>query len=152
MAALLTQGSWVLIADGEKALFLENVADGEDPQLVVVREEEHENPPARDQAENKPGRFNDGPSAHSSKVEDTDWHQLEKDRFASELAELLYKKAHKHKFENLVIVAAPQILGSLRSELHKEVSAKVVSEIPKTLTNHPVHEIERIVVGELDAA
>ena len=29
----LANGAWVLVADGEKALFLENVTDGQDPSL-----------------------------------------------------------------------------------------------------------------------
>ena len=85
----LKNGTWVLIADGEKALILENQTDGEDPFLEVVRKEEQENPPNREQAANRRGRFNDGPSVHRSAVDDTDWHQLAKDRFAGELADML---------------------------------------------------------------
>ena len=33
----LKTGTWVVIADGEKALFLENTMDAEDPYLVVRR-------------------------------------------------------------------------------------------------------------------
>lgn len=145
----LKNGTWVLIADGEKALFLENRTDEEDPFLEVIREEEHENPPTREQAANRPGRFNDGPSVHRSAVQDTDWHQLEKDRFATDLADILYKKAHRGAFEHLVIVADPGTLGTLRDELHQEVSSKVVGEIPKTLTNHPIDDIEKILKAEL---
>ena len=145
----LKNGTWVLIADGEKALFLENRTDAEDPFLEVFREEEQDNPPNREQAANRRGRFNDGPSVHRSAVEETDWHQLAKDRFAAELAEILYKKAHEGKFDSIVLVADPSTLGELRDELHQEVSDKVIGEVPKTLTNHPVDEIEKIVAKEL---
>ena len=148
----LNNGTWVLVADGEKALILENRTDSEDPFLEVVKKEEQDNPPNREQAANRPGRFNDGPSAHRSAVDDTDWHQLAKDRFARELADLLYGYAHKGRFDHIVLVADPGTLGELRSELHKEVSDKVVGEVPKTLTNHPVEEIEKLVTRELDAA
>lgn len=147
----LSNGTWVLIADGEKALFLVNQTDGEDPFLEVFREEEQENPPNREQAANRRGRFNDGPSVHRSAVDDTDWHQLAKDRFASDLADILYKRAHQGAFERLVIVAPAGTLGELRKELHQEVSDKVIGEIPKTLTNHPIEEIEEIVTKELAA-
>lgn len=145
----IENGTWVLIADGEKALFMVNETDGEDPFLQVFREEEQENPPNRDQAANRRGRFNDGPSVHRSAVADTDWHQLSKDRFAKELAEILYRQAHKGKFEKIILVAPPNTLGELRDELHQEVASKVVGEIPKTLTNHPVEEIEKIVKSDL---
>jgi len=84
-------------------------------------------------------------------VDDTDWHQLSKDRFAAELAEILYKQAHKGKFDKIVLVAPPNTLGELRREMHQEVANKVVGEIPKTLTNHPIEEIENIVKSTLDA-
>ncbi|KZY03383.1 MULTISPECIES: host attachment family protein [unclassified Sulfitobacter] len=145
----LKNGTWVLIADGEKALILENQTDGEDPFLEVVRKEEQENPPNREQAANRRGRFNDGPSVHRSAVDDTDWHQLAKDRFAGELADILYKQAHKGNFDSIVLVADPGTLGELRSELHQEVSDKVIGEVPKTLTNHPIDDIEKIVKSEL---
>lgn len=114
----LKNGTWVLIADGEKALFLENRTDGEDPFLEVFREEQQENPPNRAQAANRPGRFNDGPSVHRSAVDDTDWHQLAKDRFAAELADILYKKVHAGAFDDIVLVAPPGTLGELRTQLH----------------------------------
>ena len=145
----LKNGTWVLIADGEKALFLENQTDGEDPFLEVVRKEEQENPPNREQAANRRGRFNDGPSVHRSAVDDTDWHQLAKDRFASDLADILYKQAHKGNFDSIVLVADPGTLGELRSELHQEVTNKVIGEISKTLTNHPIDDIEKIVKSEM---
>lgn len=148
----LHNGTWVLVADGEKALFLENKTDGEDPFLEVFREDEQDNPPTGEQAANRPGRFNDGPSVHRSAVQDTDWHQLAKDRFAQDLADILYKKAHKGDFDRLVLVAPPKTLGELRQEMHQEVSDKVIGEVPKTLTNHPVDEIEKIVKTELAAA
>ncbi|MBY4892080.1 host attachment family protein [Rhodobacteraceae bacterium N5(2021)] len=137
----LTHGTWVLVADGEKALFLHNLTDAEDPHLEVFREAEQENPPPREQGTDKPGRFNDGPSVQRSAVADTDWHWLEKERFASDLADILYKQAHKGRFDRLIICAAPKILGELRKELHQTVTDKVVAEADLTLTNHPVDEI-----------
>ena len=73
MAAKLKHGIWVVVADGEKALFLENKGDGLYPDFVVVQEFAEENPPAREQGSDRPGRFNDGPSPHRSAVADTDW-------------------------------------------------------------------------------
>lgn len=148
----LSNGTWVLIADGEKALFLENQGDDDYPFLEVFREESQDNPPDREQSANRPGRFQDGPGPHRSAVDDTDWHELAKDRFAADLADLLYKKAHANKFERIVLVADPKTLGELRDQLHQAVTDKVVGEVAKTLTNHPVDEIEKIVHGELKAA
>jgi protein required for attachment to host cells len=74
-------------------------------------------------------------------MEETDWHRLEKDRFAAELAQMLYRRAHADRFDRLIVAAPPRILGALRRELHKEVTARIVAEVGLDLTNHPVDEI-----------
>ena len=145
----LAHGTWILVADSEKALFFENVGDADFPVFEVVRKEEQENPPTREQGANRPGRFHDGPSAHRSAVDDADWHELAKERFAHDLAGILYRMAHRHQFDRMVLVAAPGVLGELRKMLHKEIEERVVAEVAKNLTNQPVDEIERHVKAEL---
>ena len=147
----ITNGTWVVVADGEKALFLRNVTDGENPNLEVIRKEEQDNPKDIDQSANRPGRVHQSANHGRSAYEDTDWHELAKDRFAADLADILYERAHKGKFDSIVLVAAPNVLGELRDQLHQEVTDKVVGEIPKTLTNHPIDEIEKIVKADLAA-
>ncbi|MBZ9795138.1 host attachment protein [Mesorhizobium sp. ES1-4] len=140
----LKHGIWVLVADGEKALFLKNVGDTKFPNLEVVQVLEQENPPTREQGADSPGRYNDGPSMHRSAVEDTDWHRIGKERFADEIAGRLYKLAHGGAFDSIVLVAPPVVLGAMRKKLHKEVEEKIAGEIPKTMTNHAIPEIEAL--------
>lgn len=142
--------TWVVIADGEKVLYLVNKGDDMDMNLVVRDTEEQDNPQAQDWAANRPGRFNDGPSVHRSSVDDTDWHQLEKERFAKDVAEQLYKDAHQGKFERLIIIASRPALSELRKELHQEVQDKILLDIPKVLTNHPIDEIETLLSREME--
>jgi protein required for attachment to host cells len=143
--------TWVLIADGEKALFLVNEGDAEYPVLRVRREEHQENPPTGEQAANRPGRQFASVGPGRSAYEDTDWHELAKDRFADHLAEMLYERAHKGRFDRIVLVASPGVLGELRGKMHKEVADRVVGEVPKTLTNHTVEDIEKVLKAELKA-
>ena len=139
----LPHDAWILIADGKKALFLRNKGDEAYPNLEVIGKEENENPATRDQGTDRPGRFSDGPSGHKSAASETDWHRLEEERFARALAAKLYEAAHAGRFEKIVIAAPARTLGELRKELHKEVSARVLGEIDKDLTNHPVGDIEK---------
>ncbi|MDY8110378.1 host attachment family protein [Fulvimarina sp. 2208YS6-2-32] len=141
--------TWVLIADGEKALFLKNLGDEELPNFEIQRVEEQENPSDSDQSANRPGRGRDGgkDNPHSSAFQDTDWHELAKDRFAAELGEILYKMAYRKRFDRIVLVASPSTLGELRGQLHKEVSDRVVGEVAKDLTNHPIGKIEDILTN-----
>ena len=133
----------VLIADGEKALFLRNEGDGKYPNLQVERKREQGNPPNREQAANRPGRVFDS-STRKSAVDDTDWHELAKDRFASDLSDRLYKRAHNNDFSDLIIVATPNTLGELRQHLHSEVTDRLCGEVDKDWTNHPLDEIEKL--------
>ncbi|HMB78211.1 MAG TPA: host attachment family protein [Kiloniellaceae bacterium] len=141
--------AWILVADGEKALVLSNAGDREQPNLKVLNIFEQSNPATREQGADRPGRFNDGPSVHRSAVDDTDWHRFEKQRFAAELAAGLYKSAHAGRFTDLIVVAPPLVLGELRKHFHQEVTNRILVEINKTLTGHPIGQIERRV---LDAA
>jgi protein required for attachment to host cells len=143
----LKHGLWLMVADGEKALFLKNEGDTKYPNFEVVREMEKENPPTRQQGSDRPGRLSDGPSVHRSAVADTDWHKVGKLRFAEEIAGRLYEMAHRGDFKEILLIAPPLVLGELRKKLHDEVSAKVVGEIPKTLTNHAVFDIEKLLLA-----
>ena len=136
--------AWVVVADGEKALFMRNEGDGEHLNLQVFREEEIDNPPNREQAANRRGRQSDSTTARRYAYEDTDWKQLGKERFAKDLAEILYKRAHANKFDKLVVAADPSTLGELRKEFHQVVSDKVIAEVAKDLTNHPMDEMEKV--------
>ena len=62
---------------------------------------------------------------------------------ARELAERLEEAAHAHRFDKLVLVAAPKTLGDLRELLPDPVKTKVVAEIDKDLTKVPLRDLPR---------
>lgn len=139
--------SFVIVADGEKMLFFRNEGDAEFPKLVVERKREIDNPPNREQKSDEAGRRHakgPGRSAYS----ETDFHELEKDRFAAEAADMLKRWALRNDFESLIVVAPPTTLGEMRKHYHKEVEKRLAGEVPKDLTNSPVQEIERILQAQ----
>lgn len=139
----LTHGTWVLVADGQKALLLENIGDADLPVLEVRRLREQDNPPTAEQGTERPGRASDGPSGHRSALDNTDWHQLAEDRFAHDLADMLFRIVPR--YNRLIVAAAPKVLGELRKTLHPEVARRVVAEVAADLTNHPVDEIATLI-------
>jgi protein required for attachment to host cells len=134
----------VLVGDGRKALFLRNRGTPANPELVVESEVEQDNPPAREQGTDRPGRkyANDGVSR--SAIEEPDQHQRAEQQFAVRIADTLYQMGHAQKFQSLVVVAPPKMLGDLRDALHPEVTQRIVCEIPKDLTAHPLPELIRL--------
>lgn len=143
----LPHDAWVLVMDGKKALFLRNEGDEKFINLQLIREVEQQNPPTREQGTDSPGRLND-PLGNKSAVEETDLHQLAEDRFTVDIAKQLYMHAHKGDFAGIVLTAPPKALGVLRKELHKTVQDKILAEIDKDLTGHPVDKIEKILTGD----
>jgi protein required for attachment to host cells len=144
----LRHKGWVLIADGEKALFLENTGTPDKPELNVFNGLAQVNPRTSAQGEDRPGRLSDGKgNAHRSAVQETDWHRLAKHEFAHKIASLLEQDAQADRYEQLVIVAPSVIMGELRKSLSGSVTSRVVAEVAKNLTGHPVPEIEKSLFG-----
>lgn len=144
----LKHKGWVVVADGEKALFLVNSGTPDKPALQVFNAFEQENPRTAEQGVDRPGRFSDGMgSAHRSAVQETDWHRLAKHEFAREVASVLDKSAQSARFEQLVLVAPAVVMGELRKSMARTVSDRIVAEVAKDLTGHPVPEIEKLLFG-----
>jgi len=147
---LLAKGAWVVVADGEKALILENIGDLKQPKLRLRRREEADlTIPGADT--DSPGRVYESASGtRVSALEQPDYPRLASERFAAELAAALARQARRGLFERLVLVAPPQVLGALRDAMDADLRAHVVAELPKTLTKHPVAKIAELVAAEID--
>ena len=137
----------VLVADGRKMLFLRNVGDEVHPNLTVETAQEQDNPATRDQATDAAGQSSSSQGAARSSMEPTDFHQLEEDRFAAEVADLLKKRALANDFATLIVVAPPKALGEMRKHYHKEVEQRLAGELAKDLTGHPIAEIEQALMA-----
>ncbi|MCI0467687.1 MAG: host attachment family protein [Beijerinckiaceae bacterium] len=144
----LSSGTWVFVGDGQKAMFLINEGDEKFPNLRRMSDFENPNPPSHEQGTDAPGRAFSSAGGIRSAVEVTDWHELEKERFAKSIAGEINRAAQANAFDHIVIVAPPRILGELRREFSKETEAKIDAEIGKDLTNHTIAEIERLLLPE----
>lgn len=144
---LIDHDAVVLVADGRKMLFFRNRGDRMAPNLEAETVKVQDNPYDRDQASDAPGRAVNSVGGHRSAVQQTDFHALEESRFAAEAAALLNRGALSQNYDKLIVVAPPAALGEMRKHYHKEVQNRLVGEIAKDLSNHPVPEIERIIVA-----
>lgn len=138
----------VFIGDGHKALFLRNAGDEKFPSLKTEHVFTDDNPPTRDQGTDRPGRaFKRAGTNLRSGVGATDWHELEKERFAAHVASALEQQVRADKVQAIVIVAPPRTLAELRHAFHKDVANRIVAEVNKDLTKHPVGDIENLLLG-----
>ena len=136
---------FVFVGDGRKALFLRNEGDEKFPNLKTEQVFVDRQSATHEQGTDRPGRIVRRVSAHGrSSVEQTDWHDLEEHRFARDVAAALEKVVRERKIEALVIAAPPRTLADLRQAFHDDVKKKIIAELDKDLTKHPVHEIEKL--------
>jgi protein required for attachment to host cells len=138
----------VMVVDGGKMLLFRNTGSELHPDLQVEEAIAQINPPSRDQSADRPGRASSprvGGTSRSA-MEEKDFHQQGEDRFAAEAAEMLNQQAQNGYFKHLIIVAPPKFLGAMRQHYDKAVQDRLVGEVGKTLTGHPVAEIERIIL------
>ena len=137
---LIPHGALLLVADGKKFLLLRNGGDSRRPALVFEGGGEKENPSTKVQGTDRPGRFA-GYGGSRSAMEQTDFHQLEEDRFADDIAELLEKLAEAGDFERLIVVAPARTLAELRRCFGGTLRSRIVAEIDKDLTHVTIREL-----------
>lgn len=166
----LPHNSVVLVADGRKLLFLRNEGDDVHPNLTVEHAEERANPADRDQKTDAAGGASStqtgagapavaqGGSNHAAgggaqfapsrgSMGETDFHQLEEDRFAAAAADLLKRRALANEYDSLIVIAPAKTLGELRKHYHKEVSDRLQGELSKDLTGHTIPDIEKALLA-----
>lgn len=146
MKLRIPHDAWIVVCDGRKALFLRNEGNAAAPNLKVERTSEApENPIAARQGTDRPGRSQNvvGPT---SAVDQTDWHAQAEADFAAATARAIETLDRSEKC-GLVLVAPPRTLAALREHIGHKLHASIIAEIDKEMTNHPVHEIARLLTA-----
>jgi protein required for attachment to host cells len=146
----LPHDAWVLVGDGRRALVFQNEGSPDKPRLLVQKVfEAPANPATAEQGAERPGRVVSSAEggARRSAVEPTDWHEIAEARFARDVAAALAEAARAGRFDKLAVVAPPKTLAELREAFDEPVRKRIIGEVDKTLTKHPVPEIERLLAG-----
>ena len=129
MAEKIPHNALVVVADGTGARFFRNTSHENQVSLAA----EGEFHPTH--------LLDDGPAGQ--RPTESSPQETDEATFAKQLAQELYRRAHRGDFAALVLIADPQTLGQLRPTLHKEVQDRLVSEIGKTLTKASVTAIQQ---------
>lgn len=104
----------------------------------------------RDIESDKPGRAFDshGFARHSmERSESVHEHQMKS--FVRAVAERLRRVRLEHEATQLVLIAAPHLLGLLRNELDTDTARLVYTSIPKDLQTVPLHDLWSHLRGKL---
>ena len=144
----LPHNALVLVADGTKCLFLRNHGDQNQIDLRVERHDERSDAKNNEMTTDAPGTTRQSGGYGHTAYEETDFHQLEEDRWVKQAAERVNARALRNDFDALAIIAPPRTLGELRKCLHKETVARVIIEIDKEMTGRPIPDIEALLVDK----
>lgn len=142
-------GSSVVVTDGRKALVLRNDGDEKFPDFGLVRKWEAPALADHELKSGAPGRVfsSRGGSARRSAYDEGDFHEQAEAEFAKGVAEFVNEQLLEDLTREIVLVAPPRTLGVLRKCLRRDVSDRVIAEIPKDLVKHPIGAIERLLTA-----
>lgn len=130
--------TWVLTADGHQARVWEWKNRKEPFTLVAdfVRRAKNASKFSRETKSDRPGRSFASADTRRSAIEPhTDPHVHEKEEFARELADDLDKALKEHRFRKLIVIAPPQMLGSLRRSFSAQLQQAIAGESDKDYMN-----------------
>src|SRR5215213_645047 len=148
----LPNNALVLVVDGRKTLLFRNHGDENQIDLRTEAHGARKDAYDREMKTDAPGTAatagSGGGDTRRPAMEETDFHQLEEDKWVKEAADDLKKRVLRNDFEALAIIAPPKALGVLRKELHKEVEKRIVCTVNKEMSGRPVPDIEALLVSE----
>lgn len=131
---------WVLAADASRARVLQVAGRSKLSEVASL-----DNPEGRmhdrDLSSDAHPRFRAG-YAPGSDQQETSAVDHATEMFAKRIGEYLEKARTDHRYDELVVIAPPQLLGVLRKEYGKEVGKLVAGELPKDLSMLSRHELE----------
>lgn len=134
--------TWILVANGTHAFIARNQGLGSGIEKDLEAEFHGQNVPEREIMSDAPGRsFDSAGQGRHAMERPSDPQRNNQQALAREIAAHIDTGAERNKFDRLVLVAAPQMLGELRKCLSSGAKAKIAGELPKNLTQVPIHKL-----------
>src|SRR6185295_7059326 len=104
----LPHNALVLVADGRKMLLFRNEGDENQIDLRTEAHDEREDRKDSEIKSDAPGTVQQSAGYGHSTYEETDFQQLEEDRWIKDAAEELKARALRNDFDALAIIAPPK--------------------------------------------
>ena len=145
---MLHDGAKILVCDGRSALFL-RTSGKVGHEKFEVDSAIHQDLPSHtaDMGSDRPGRSSQRLSGPGSAFEGPDWHTAQETSFIESTTLRFAALCADGDIKQVVIVAPPRALATIRKAAPDKLMAKVVAQIDKDLTRHPIAKIQKIVLG-----
>lgn len=150
----MKHNAWILVSDASRAVLL-RTKEKDKPGFNVVGRFDHPDSRAhaRDLTTDTSGRKPVGPppaarvgshgaSGRPGAEPETAAKEVEAQRFARELADVLERGLAAHEYEELMLVAPPHFLGVLKGSVSEQVSKHIHSTVDKDYTSLELSDLE----------
>lgn len=141
--------TWILVANQAEAQVFSSKQPMRDLKLIKTLTHEEGAAHTRDLVSDAPGRAYNrvGPARHGMDP-DSGVKEEERRKFVKEMTDLLESAYLKGGFSQLVILAAPAVLGVIRKTLSSGLTRAVIKEVPKDVVGQDMGKIR----GQLQRA
>lgn len=132
---------WIVVADGEHARFVIPA-----PKQAFHTQRELESPSAHkkssDLGTDRPARSMESATGSRHAITPKhDLHEMEKEKFAHQVAREINRSSAQGAFDQIVLVAPAHTLKEIREKLDTTTAARLVGTLQKDLIKVPDHEL-----------
>ena len=138
----LLKGDWVIVLDGCKALFLQNLGNEANLSLAAREVRDQPDPPNRELYTDRPGKVHQSATSGRSAVELVDRHDAAERAFVEGVAARLAQLAGSDNKARFTIVAPPRALGMIRKVYTPALKPALNVELAHDWVHLPVAQIE----------
>ncbi|HET7371348.1 MAG TPA: host attachment protein [Gammaproteobacteria bacterium] len=134
--------TWIVVADSARARIFETKRVGEWNEIEDMSHPEsrlHEGDLRTGATGSRQQRM---PTARSASGPTTPAHDKHTEGFARDVARHLDDARHRGRFDQLIVAAAPAVLGELRDHLDSATRSCITREIDKNWVQHTAQDIE----------
>jgi len=128
--------TWILVCNGTHAMVMRNFGPSKGIELVPGLQFEGGELPESSMFSDRPGRtFDSHGQGRHIKESPSDPKREAKFQFAQNISDCLHKELSENKFDRLIVIAPPLMLGDLRKMFSKQLCSRIIGEIHKDLTH-----------------
>lgn len=128
----LARGCWIVVADAQGAMIVENVGTDADPDMRLI--ERFDTPGVSDQD------FCD-----SIAMEVSNRGLIAQSALAAMLTARLSRDAARGMFRTFVIAAPPRLLSMVSDRLSDDLRRRLLVSVPRSLTTEPIGNLDAII-------
>jgi protein required for attachment to host cells len=145
--------TWIVVVDGGQARFLQWMGLKSGARSIPGQVFSQHVPRSRELRRERPSRVNESRGATRHAIEPrVDAHTAQENQFLKEIVRQLQEAYGADAFDDLVVVAPPRALGSLRTMIPDELKPCIAAEIDKDMTGHTDAAVSELLARHVSEA